>query len=98
MIEIVGSKSRFCDGVSRREFVRIGSIGLGALTLTELLQRRAEAGTNKKTSVIFLELAGGPTQFETHDPKPNAPIEYRRPFATVNTNVTGVQFSELMVE
>ncbi len=98
MIEIVGSKSCFCDGVSRREFVRIGTISLGALSLPELLQRRAKASTSKKTSVIFLELAGGPTQFETYDPKPNAPSEYRGPFGTVNTNVTGVQFSELMVE
>ena len=98
MIEIVGSKSRFCDGVSRREFVRAGSIGLGALTLPELLQRRAQAGTSKKTSVIFLELAGGPTQFETYDPKSHAPTEYRGPFGAVSTNVTGVQFSELMVE
>ena len=98
MIEIVGSNSRFCDGVSRREFVRIGSIGLAALTLPELLQRRAQGDTSKKTSVIFLELAGGPTQFETYDPKPHAPSEYRGPFGTVNTNVTGVRFSELMVE
>jgi hypothetical protein len=98
MIEIVGSNSRFCDGVSRREFVRIGSIGLAALTLPELLQRRAQGGTSKRTSVIFLELAGGPTQFETYDPKPHAPSEYRGPFGTVNTNVTGVRFSELMVE
>jgi hypothetical protein len=50
------------------------------------------------TSVIFVELAGGPTHIETYDPKPNAPAEYRGPLGTISTNVPGVQFSELMVQ
>lgn len=50
----------------------------------------------RKTSVIFIELAGGPTQFETYDPKPQAPAEYRGPLGAIDTNVVGVQFSEAM--
>ena len=52
--------------------------------------------TRKHTSVIFIELAGGPTQFETYDPKPNAPKEYRGEFGVVQTNLPGVTFSEWM--
>ena len=52
----------------------------------------------RRTSVIYVELAGGPTQFETYDPKPDAPIEYRGSFGIARTNVPGVIFSELMPE
>ena len=96
MIEITGSKSRFCDGITRRECIRIGSLGLGSLTLAGLLRQRAAAASTSKSSVIFLELAGGPSQFETYDPKPTAPVEYRGPFATVPTTLPGIRFCDLM--
>ncbi len=84
----------------RREFMRIGALGLGGLTLPALLEARERGGGGpaRGTSVIFLELAGGPTQFETYDPKPEAPSEYRGPLGVVRTNVPGVLFSELMAE
>ena len=49
-------------------------------------------------SLIYLELAGGPSQFETYDPRPLTPVEYRGPFRPIATKVTGVHFCELMAE
>jgi hypothetical protein len=94
-------KFDFCDGFNRRAFVKAGFTGLAGLSLPHLLRLRAEAAlgaVEKDTAVIFLELAGGPTQHETYDPKPDAPAEYRGPFGTVETNVPDVRFSELMTE
>ncbi len=100
MIKLAGNnQSTFCDGQTRRSFLRAGFLALGSLTLPHLLQARAEAGiAAKRSSVIYIELTGGPTQFETYDPKPEAPSEYRGPFGTVKTNLSGVHFSELMKE
>ncbi len=102
MLELTGQSSSRCDGVTRRDFVRIGSLTLGGMTLADLLRFRSlqanQGQPSPKTSVIFIELDGGPSQFETYDPKPEAPLEYRGPFQTIATNVPGVFFSELMVE
>ena len=63
-----------CPGpVSRRTFLRAGSLALGGLTLSDLLAARASAGTSSDTSVILFWMWGGPSQFETWDPKPDAP-------------------------
>jgi len=102
MLTIYGEPAKFCDGVSRRSFIKAGFLGAGGLSLADILQLQARAGatgqTARKNSVIFVELAGGPTQFETYDPKPKAPIEFRGPFGVVQTNLPGVVYSELMVE
>ncbi len=102
MLQFTGRKFDCCDGVTRRSFLQVGTLGLGGLTLSQALACRAEAAQAgrpvKKTSVIFIEMAGGPTHFETYDPKPNAPAEYRGPFSAIDTSVPGVQLSELMVE
>jgi len=100
MIKLIGNKqTEFCDGSTRRSFLQAGFLGLGGLTLPQLLKAREENGSAaKKTSVIYIELTGGPTQFETYDPKPEAPAEYRGPFGTVKTCLPGVHFSELMME
>ena len=102
MWSIPGRSFRCCDGVSRRSALQVGFLALGGLGLPEVLRLRAaaaEAGARpRKTSVIFIELAGGPTHFETYDPKPDAPEEYRGPLGTVATKIAGERFSELMVE
>jgi len=100
MIRLIGSKqTSFCDGHTRRSFLQAGFLGLGGLTLPRLLEARSQKGVaTKETSVIYIELTGGPTQFETYDPKPEAPSEYRGPFGTVRANLPGVHFSELMKE
>ncbi len=103
MLTVYGNQQeRFCDGRSRRSFLRAGFLGLGGLSLADVLRLRADAESGTRVqpnrAVIFVELAGGPSQFETYDPKPNAPVEYRGPFATIGTSVPGVQFCELMPE
>lgn len=92
-------QDRLCDGTSRRSFLKAGALGLGGLTVADVLRLRAAAGSPDsapKTSVIFIELAGGPTQFETYDPKPHAPQEYRGPLSSVATSISGEHFCDLL--
>lgn len=88
-----------CEGLSRREFLRVGTLGfgLGGLTLPQLLAARARADSSSPLdhkSVVLLFLQGGPTQLETWDPKPEAPKEYRTIVDTIPTALPGVRFSE----
>jgi len=83
---------RTCQGYSRRDFLRVG--GLGALTLPSLLASRAAAAGGPVTgkSVVLLFLQGGPSQFETFDPKMNSPAEFRSITGEVETSLPGVTF------
>ena len=87
--------------LSRRSFLRAGALGIGGLTLADMLKLQA-AGTVRSSaagkSVILFWLSGGPGHMETWDPKPLAPAEYRGPFSAIDTNVSGIQFGELMPE
>jgi hypothetical protein len=77
---------------SRREFLKIGALGMGGLTLPGLLRARAASGSSegaKDTSIIWLFLNGGPSQYETFDPKPENPLPFRSVVGAVKTNVTG---------
>ena len=80
--------------------MRLGALGLGGLTLPDLLRLRAAEVTAGKpaadTAVILLWCDGGPSQFETYDPKPDAPAEYRGQWKAIKTKVPGVHFSELL--
>ncbi len=91
---ITGRGSRNCEGTSRRDFLRVGTLGLGALTLPQLFASRAEAAAaghaTNDTSVIWLWLSGGPTHVETFDPKMTAPSEYRSVTGEAATPLTGV--------
>jgi hypothetical protein len=102
MLSLLGRPANFCDGVPRRSFIKAGFLGAAGLSLADVLRLQADAddagGGVSKTSVIFVELAGGPTQFETYDPKPAAPREVCGPLGVVQTSVSGVIFSEMMVE
>jgi hypothetical protein len=84
-----------CDGASRRDFIKVGALGLGAFMLPDLLRARAQESslgkTTKNTSVVWLWLGGGPTQVETFDPKMSAPMEYRSTVGAVKTNLPGVE-------
>ncbi len=97
--------SRTCDGISRRSFLRAGSLGVGlsGLNLSTFLRAQAQAATAGKgsptdRSVILIWLDGGPPQHETYDPKPAAPIEFRGPLKAMETKVPGIQISELLPE
>lgn len=86
-----------CPGpIPRREFLRLGTLALGGLGLSEILAARAAAGQKAAdTSVILFWMWGGPSQLETYDMKPDAPAEYRGPFRPIATNVPGVDICEL---
>lgn len=95
MLSIFGGSGRFCDGVSRRGFLQVGAVGLGGLTLVDLLRAEAVAGpTARPKSIINIYLPGGPSHIDTFDPKPNAPKEFRGEFAPIDTNVPGIQICE----
>ncbi|MBN9120912.1 MAG: DUF1501 domain-containing protein [Planctomycetes bacterium] len=87
---------------TRREWLRAGAIGLGGLTLPQLLADRARASTSAKPakakSVIIFGLLGGPPQHDTWDPKPDAPAEVRGPFGTTQSRTVGLRVGELMPE
>lgn len=85
-----------CRGpLHRRGFLRIGSLALGGLKLPDLLAARAIAGQPSDTSVILFWMWGGPSQFETWDPKPDAPDTIRGPFKPIATSVPGMNICEL---
>src|SRR5258707_800565 len=96
MLDLFGSRTGTnCDGGTRRDFLKVGALGLGGLMLPDLLRARAgarEAGkTTKNTSVVWLWLGGGPTHVETFDPKMTAPVEFRSTVGAVKTNVAGIE-------
>jgi hypothetical protein len=96
MLTIWGARRRFCDGVSRRDFLKIGAFGAG-LTLAEMLRLRAAAGTATSSSqkaAIMIYLPGGPSHMDMYDLKPDAPKEFRGEFKPIATNVSGVQICE----
>lgn len=100
MLTFLGGRGqRFCDGVSRRDFLRVGGLAMGGLSLAQLLQAEAQAGSQaKKKSIINIYLGGGPTHMDTFDLKPNAPKEFRGEFQPIATNSPGLDICELMPE
>ena len=80
-----------CQSESRREFLKIGSLALGGLSFPQLLAGQPSSYVKDKT-VVMLNMQGGPSQFETFDPKMDAPSEIRSVFGEVKTNIPGVRF------
>src|SRR5688572_9187260 len=101
MLQIHDHGRQLCDGLTRREWLRIGGVGLGGLTLPGLLDARARSASAGKPagrakSVIIFGLIGGPPQHDTWDPKPAAPAEIRGPFGVIPTRTPGLRVGELM--
>lgn len=97
MIELHGKAFRNCDRVTRRSVLRIGALATGGISLVDLLRRRAEATGSAgppPTAVIQLFLGGGPSQLDTFDLKPEAPIDIRGEFREISTAVPGIRISE----
>ncbi len=94
-----GTTPRYCDGHRRRDFLTLGAAGLASFGLGDLLRARAEAKSNGpadcETSVILIWLDGGPSQHDTYDPKPEAPAEYRGFWQPTQTNVPGLDVTEM---
>jgi hypothetical protein len=105
MLSIPGGYGRTCDGVSRREFLRVGGAGLLGLSLGDIFRLQAATGDDapmNKTgwgqakSVIMIFLQGGPSHIDIWDPKPDAPSNVRGEFKPIKTNVSGISLSETM--
>ena len=86
----------FCDGTRRRDFLHAGALSTLGLGLTQFMGMKAHGAVDPKKDVncILLMLVGGPSQIDTWDMKPNAPIEIRGPFKPIKTNVPGIEISE----
>jgi len=99
MLAVGHAQSRSKVKVSRRDFLRCGGLGVLGLSVAEqaaLKQARAGSAGTEWRSCIFLFLTGGPSQFETFDPKPEAPLAVRGPFRPIATSVPGIQLSETL--
>jgi hypothetical protein len=96
MLTLMGSKQRFCDGLSRRSFLQIGAFGAG-LTLADMLRAKEAQGPAAKSSnkaAIMIYLPGGPSHMDMYDLKPDAPKEFRGEFNPIKTNVPGCEICE----
>jgi hypothetical protein len=105
MLTILGNKQRFCDGISRRNFLKIGAFGAG-LTLADMLRLKAlgaqagqapvapRASSSSGKAAILIYLPGGPSHMDMYDLKPDAPPDFRGEFNPIPTNVAGVQICE----
>src|SRR3954471_20681682 len=107
MLSIPGQPGATCDGVSRRELLRVGGAGLLGISLANLIQLEAmgaaaPADAAKRTgfgtakNFIFIFLQGGPSHLDIWDPKPDAPDNIRGDFQTLPTKITGVKVTEVM--
>ena len=94
MLRLFGSGTRLCDGLTRREVLRVGGLGLAGLTLPNLLKARASPSRARAKSCIQLFMWGGPSQHETFDLKPHAPDGVRGQFQPIATNVPGIRICE----
>ena len=97
MLSILGRGSKLCDGVNRREFLRVGGLSLfGGLMMPRLLESAAH-GTGhpaRAKSVILFNLLGGPSHMDIFDLKPLAPAEVRGEFRPIATTLPGLQICE----
>lgn len=104
MLRILGSRKQCCDGVTRREMLRAGGLGLAGISLADMLQLQAAAkdgrprgrSFGRAKSVILIHLYGSPSQMETFDPKPEAPVEVRGELKSIDSSLPGCQVCELL--
>ncbi|MFN7936153.1 MAG: DUF1501 domain-containing protein [Bryobacteraceae bacterium] len=97
MIRLDADRSvEFCDGFRRRDFLHAGSLSTLGLGLGQFLGLKAHGAVDKSKDIncIMLMLVGGPSQLDTWDMKPNAPLEIRGPYKPMKTNVAGIEISE----
>ena len=100
MLSIVDAKSghgaRFCDGMTRRDLLRIGTLSVGGLSLPRILAAEQAAGRRTHKSVIMIYMCGAPGHQDMYDLKMNAPAEIRGEFKPIATNVPGIEICEHM--
>ena len=98
MLKILGPGTTLCDGITRREMLRVGGLALGGVTLADVLRGRASADSSagRGKSVIMIWLRGGASHIDSYDMKPDAPAEIRGEFQPISTNLGGVQICEYL--
>ncbi len=96
MRNLLGTRHRFCDGMSRRSLLKIGGLAMGGLSLPELLRVEAASGRTSHKSVIMVFLSGGPPHQDMVDLKMDAPVEIRGEFQPIATKVPGIEICELL--
>jgi len=100
MLHLTGKgQAHTCDGVTRRDFLQVGALGAIGLSLPDLLAAKAQGAVAKdhdERSVIMIFNLGAPSQLDTFDMKPDAPIEIRGPFKPIKTNAPGIEISEIL--
>ena len=90
-----GSSAGYCDGATRRSFLKLGAMTIGGLTLVDLLRAEAAAGVgSSQKAIINVHLNGGPSHQDMFDLKPQAPAEFRGDFNPIATNVPGIEICE----
>ena len=101
MIRVLGSSKRLCDGLTRRDLLQVGSLGMLGLGMADLASRSQAAASvarpphfGRAKSCILLYLYGAPSQIETFDPKPAAPVEIRGDFRSIASAVPGLDVCE----
>ncbi|MEI8378617.1 MAG: DUF1501 domain-containing protein [Planctomycetota bacterium] len=95
MLNISGMSHRLCDGISRRDALRIGALGMGGLTLPQLLRAEQAAGIQKShKAIIMIYMVGAPPHQDMYDLKMDAPSEIRGEFKPIETSVPGIQICE----
>jgi hypothetical protein len=95
MLSVVSQRYRFCDGVSRRSFLRIGGLAMGGLALPQLLEAEARSGIGgSQKAIIMIFLSGGPPHQDMFDLKMDAPVEVRGEFRPIATSVPGIEICE----
>lgn len=98
MLTILGTPStprQTCDRLSRRDFLTIGGMALGGITLADVLRAEPSARGLSHKAIINIYLPGGPPHLDMWDPKPEAPREIRGEFSAIQTNVPGIEVSEM---
>jgi len=90
----LADSQKYCDGVSRRSFLALGTLGIGGLTLADLYRAEAAGSGSSHKAVINIHLSGGPSHQDMWDLKPDAPTEYRGEFNPIRTNVPGMDICE----
>ena len=103
MLNILGNNKQLCGGMHRRDLLKVGTLGLGGLNLADLSALQSAAASESQTgsfgkakNIILIHLYGSPSQLETFDPKPDAPVEVRGELGEISSCLPGIAVGELL--